>query len=34
MLATAEKLLFRRPDLLDLGSQLEELLIEVWRQED
>ncbi len=25
---------FRRPDVPDLGSQLEELLVEVWRQED
>ena len=25
---------FRRPELPDLGSQLEELMIEVWRQEE
>lgn len=34
-LASAGKLSFLgRPELSDLGSQLEELLIEVWRQEE
>lgn len=34
-LGVARKLPFlRRPDLPDLGSQLEELLVEVWRQEE
>lgn len=34
MLGAVQKLRFRRIDPPDLGSQLEELLIEVWRQED
>lgn len=34
-LVSAGKLpFFRRPELPDLGSQLEELMIEVWRQEE
>lgn len=34
MLGAVQKLRFRSVDAPDLGSQLEELLIEVWRQED
>ncbi len=33
-LITARRRLFQHSDLPDLGSQLEELLVEVWRQED
>jgi hypothetical protein len=31
---TTRRPLVRRPDEPDLGSQLEELLVEVWRQEE